>query len=56
MWRFEPATFTSAVCYANHSAIKTWNFEGDTKNSTNIASESNQKFYKCSFWAGYSVN
>ena len=54
MWRFEPATFTSAVCYANHSATQTC-YTMDIKNKTKIASESNQKFYKCSFWAAYTV-
>ena len=41
MWRFEPPTFTSAVCYANYSAIQTCYIK-DIKNRNRITSESNQ--------------
>ena len=53
--RFEPATFTAAVCYANHSATvlditRSQNLQNNQikKNRRRIK----PKFYKCSFWAG----
>ena len=53
--RFEPATFTSAVCYANNSATENCYRQCEIKNISRIASDSNQKFYKCSFWAAYTI-
>ena len=49
------ATFTSAVCYASHSVTKTCYEKCDIKNRSRVALESNQKNFKCSFWAGYTV-
>ena len=49
------ATFISAVCYASHSVTKTCYEKCDIKNRSRVALESNQKNFKCSFWAGYTV-